>query len=302
LRHAADLVDATHTYIVLLPGNHTGGAIFDSKTATIAGGGAVLDITERSVSSIEINRGSSIHMRNFHVEDHFLFPPTEPIPAIAPDSSNVTIDDMQANTQLAPILVASRSTLTVTHSTFSTADYLTSTLRIVDGNLVLDENVFLTSGPEIDGSTVAKITNSIFISNTPQGIAIGFDEHSVTISSYSEITNNTFINGRIGCYTNSFGHMHFDSNIFYNSTSIDSSAQCTYDYNLITPNVSAVGSGNTTGDPLFADTANLNFHLKPGSPAIDAADPVNPSNTHDFDGRPRPQNGRTDMGAFEYSR
>ena len=51
-------------------------------------------------------------------------------------------------------------------------------------------------------------------------------------------------------------------------------------------------------DPLFVDVAAGNFHLQPGSPAIDAGFPL-AQVTNDFDGDPRPRGPGYDIGAFE---
>ena len=51
-------------------------------------------------------------------------------------------------------------------------------------------------------------------------------------------------------------------------------------------------------DPGFVDEANQDFHLRAGSPAIDAGT-VLMSVPDDFDGVPRPQGARPDMGAYE---
>jgi hypothetical protein len=64
--------------------------------------------------------------------------------------------------------------------------------------------------------------------------------------------------------------------------------------------MSIAGVGNTTGDPLFVEPANSNFHLKLGSAAIDAAGPAGLSTGRDFDGVMRPQGTRSDIGALEY--
>ena len=72
--------------------------------------------------------------------------------------------------------------------------------------------------------------------------------------------------------------------------------------NLIDPTGT---NGNLSADPLFADAANRDFHVLPGSPAIDAGTNGIPLPTTDFDGQPRVQDGNgdgaavVDIGAYE---
>lgn len=70
-----------------------------------------------------------------------------------------------------------------------------------------------------------------------------------------------------------------------------------------------VDEHSLTEDPLFADAANGDLHLQEGSPAINAADPDTDlllfatdgqGNPVDLDGNPRVQDGRIDMGAYEF--
>ncbi|MBL8800640.1 MAG: right-handed parallel beta-helix repeat-containing protein [Planctomycetes bacterium] len=63
------------------------------------------------------------------------------------------------------------------------------------------------------------------------------------------------------------------------------------------------GTGNIGADPLFASAPTGNYHLRFGSPCIDAANPaLSPSPTElDIDGEPRLVGVRVDMGADEYA-
>lgn len=57
-------------------------------------------------------------------------------------------------------------------------------------------------------------------------------------------------------------------------------------------------SNNLWSDPGFVDASALNFHLLPGSAAIDAGATLQEV-THDYDGVPRPQGSAFDIGAYE---
>ncbi len=58
------------------------------------------------------------------------------------------------------------------------------------------------------------------------------------------------------------------------------------------------GPGNRTGDPLFVDPIRGDYHLLPGSPAIDAGVVDDSALPSDLDGHARAQGG-PDLGAFE---
>jgi hypothetical protein len=61
------------------------------------------------------------------------------------------------------------------------------------------------------------------------------------------------------------------------------------------------GPGNIAGDPLFANAANDDYHLLPGSPAIDVGVAQDLALPTDLDGLARLQGGAPDLGAFETS-
>lgn len=58
--------------------------------------------------------------------------------------------------------------------------------------------------------------------------------------------------------------------------------------------------GNSTADPLFVNPAAGDFHLSPGSPAIDAGADFAENGPLDLDGNPRKLGSAPDMGPYEF--
>lgn len=99
------------------------------------------------------------------------------------------------------------------------------------------------------------------------------------------------------------GELHFINNIFVaDGGTVWWEDGADHQYNLYhTPNGGSInatlGTGEITGDPLFADEGNDDFHLASGSPAVDAGTSLGYS--QDYDGTSIPQGPSPDIGAFE---
>ena len=149
--------------------------------------------------------------------------------------------------------------------------------------------------------------------------------HIQTADGFSgTIANNTFygpdpVAGTVGqvMLWGADSNLAVRDNIFYgaNSVGVTSyaltvSGSCSFDHNLTftpgasIPVVSTPAGCSQTGelldrDPLFSNPAAFDFHLKAGSPAIDAGVAAAGAGS-DFDGTARPQGSAVDLGAFEY--
>lgn len=64
---------------------------------------------------------------------------------------------------------------------------------------------------------------------------------------------------------------------------------------------SSMSPSSRKANPQFANPAALDFHLKAGSPAVDAGADLSWLATVDLDGSAVPHNGRHDIGAFEFT-
>ena len=151
--------------------------------------------------------------------------------------------------------------------------------------------------------------------------------HIQTAANFSgTIANNTFYgpnmytgyvkDGQIMLWDPASGNIIIRNNIFYDTqgaaiVSYDFSqakGTCSCDHNLVfghgvvlgAPSFCSVKNNLLNTDPLFVDPSIYDFHLKPGSAAIDRGVSVLVV-THDFDGTARPGNDRFDIGAFEYT-
>lgn len=157
----------------------------------------------------------------------------------------------------------------------------------------------------VDEGSYATFTHDLFYNNESgsSGAAIVVDERYNGDPSFAHIENCTIVNNAgpqggngveidrsraevINCI---FAGNGDDFHISTATTIGDAALTVTYSLS----EESWTGEGNISGDPLFVDTANADFHLLTTSPAIDAGDPAS-----DYSNEPMDNGGRVNMGRY----
>jgi Right handed beta helix region len=159
----------------------------------------------------------------------------------------------------------------------------------VDSNVVRNNYIHDTGGPGIRfGSGNNNVAYNNLIKASSQGICI---TDGVGNAAY----NNTIVNGTDRCiwilgapYGNAVNSVVRNNLCWANSI------------NTITNDGSgSIVANNLLSNPNFANATSGDFHLTPGSPAIDQGATMGAVLT-DYDGNSRPQGPAYDIGAFEY--
>lgn len=142
------------------------------------------------------------------------------------------------------------------------------------------------------GAGVPLIENTVFEDASP---AVTFGGGIGT----PRIRFSTFSNATLDC-TNK---LDVTNTIMVSNTAVETGSACHHHYVMTMPALPAQAMDDhvTSATPNFVDATHGDYHLMAGSPAIDAADPLDVSTDVDRDGIPRPQGMGYDLGAYEFT-
>jgi len=302
IARAFEIAATPRDTIKLEPGAYTSSIVVTTPKLTIHGfgatwtapaGGRSLKLDNRQgapehhlriegVSFVEQTSGAPISCTSFPA-----VPATLELDRVSIDVPDAALDLLGCTGSITRSAIRDRGTdTTMSHAVIFTAAPLTIDRTRIEGSYGITAYA---PGVVITNSVIAASGTALLASTLGESGAGTF-----------QVSFSTILTSHLAC-----SRLQLDNSIVVNPRSdapadtIDGAA-CTVKYTTVFPQTAAVpGDNNKVGvDPMLKDPAAGDYHLKTGSPAIDAADPA-ATLAIDFEGTSRPQGAHSDMGAFE---
>lgn len=302
IKHAFDVVTPTRKYVKLATGSYSASIVIANKKVVLDGFGA--SVTPGTGTGFDVEAQGSLTLRGVSV-----ISTTSRAPVVCgTPTSALSLDQVLLDSSQQAAIGALGCALDISRSKIHVRDKDVPPLLATDAAKVnVDRSTFDGGGGLIAAgtNTVLHMTNSI-VSNQATAFSTraftGPETGSIFVS-FSTVVNSPITCPMVGnCLTSGLCLSDMIAVNLGAGAPIDSVIPgngCRVNFSALFPQTNLVnGANNVFMNPLLVDPANGDFHLKAGSPALDAADPT-AANATDFDGAARPQNGRSDMGAFE---
>lgn len=306
--HAIAVITPTRDIVKLAAGTYSASLTIENKTVRVIGPGATLSAP--SLAPFQVRTNGSLEVVGLTIQQ--LLDNNEAAIRCEGTNTFVALDQVSVDAKSFALLANPCSSISVSRSHLLVHD--------VGGFPVFGNGTITVDRTLIDGAGAVVATgtgSSVHVSNSVVAVSNGTDGPfgysflgaplGTVFVSFSTVLSATPVKcaTSVAC-TGSTQGLCIDNSIIASSAQpppaeMVAGPGCIVNYAVVFPQTNMLmGANNKLGtNPQLLDPINGDFHLKPGSPAIDAADPAS-GNPIDFDGVPRPQGAGRDIGAYEF--
>ena len=277
-------VDGTRNIVVVADGTYDERLEVDAGSMTIIGTG-VVTLTPQLAggqNAVTVSGGAELTIVGIDIAPISAINTTD---AVSCSSATLSLSEVKIRGARDLGLVSDSCDLKIERSTVS--ENLGGGISVNGGDFTIVNNFIVENG--------ALGNNAAAVTLAGNGAALAFSFNTVA---RNQVANDGLTTGVVCTLTNS---LTASGNIVYFGTpsaSAPVSGTCDWDYSNI--EATEDGTENINMAPAFVNGTppNGDYHLMPGSPGTNAADP-NATLAIDIDGEARPQGGRHDIGADE---